>query len=66
MVRSILPPYLKSVGSKKLCSACSHPFDPKMQSLGAAFRKHVEEVHRTGESADDANPPALGVTKKQK
>jgi hypothetical protein len=47
MVRTLLPPYLTTSGGVKCCSACHQQFDARaMPSLGAAFRKHVEDVHR--------------------
>lgn len=66
MTRTILPPYLTSIGGVKRCSACHHPFDSsKLTSLGAAFRKHVEEVHRSSHKYEDAKLTAPGIVVKK-
>ncbi len=57
MARTLLPPYLTTSGGVKCCSACGQPFDAKaLPSLGAAFRKHVEEVHRPSQDVSEASP----------
>jgi len=66
MARPVLPPHLITADGKKLCSVCHHPFDPRMQGLGAAFRKHVEEVHRSTQKDEDGKLTAPGVVKKAK
>jgi hypothetical protein len=44
----------------------STQFDLKAeQSLGAAFRKHIEEVHRSSEKFDDVKLTAPGVVKRK-
>ena len=55
MTHSILPPHLVRDGNEKRCSACNHrfPIDAK-PSLSKAFRKHVEEVHRSKSAMDDS------------
>jgi hypothetical protein len=66
MPRAILPPHLMTVGGIKRCSACQYAFDLKAeQSLGAAFRKHIEQVHRSSEKFDDVKLTAPGVVKKK-
>jgi hypothetical protein len=51
-----MPPYLTTSGGVKCCSACRQPFDHNAQpSLGAAFRKHVEEVHRPSQDVNEAS-----------
>ena len=48
MEKTVLPPHLVALNGVKRCSACGHAFDAKKEfSLSAAFKKHVQEVHRT-------------------
>jgi hypothetical protein len=56
---------LTSARGVKYCSVCQQPFDPKMPSLGAAFRKHVLEVHRSVQETDGAKLTAPGVIAKK-
>lgn len=66
MSRLTLPPYLVQHGNKKLCSACNHPFplDAK-PSLSRAFRKHVEEIHRSSPVSDGERKLTMGFVPKK-
>lgn len=56
MPAATLPPHLMTSGGAKRCSVCKQPLDSRSQpSLGAAFRKHVEEVHWATEKSAVVN-----------
>ncbi|HTM15480.1 MAG TPA: hypothetical protein VL135_01205 [Terracidiphilus sp.] len=66
MSRLTLPPYLVQNGPMKRCSACNHPFALDVKpSLSRAFRKHVEEVHRTSVADDDGRKLTMGFAPKK-
>ena len=66
MTRLSLPPHLITQGNIKRCSACSHPFSFDVKpSLSRAFRKHVEEVHRTSGVDDDGRRLTMGFAPKK-
>lgn len=61
-----LPPHLIQQGNVKRCSACNHPFPLDVKpSLSRAFRKHVEEVHRSVASEDDGRRLTIGFAPKK-
>lgn len=65
MSRLSLPPYLIQQGATKRCSACNHPFPLDVKpSLSRAFRRHVEEVHRTV-ADDDGRKLTMGFAPKK-
>jgi len=66
MTRLTLPPHLVRHGNIKRCSACNHPFADDVQpSLSRAFRKHVEDIHRSKSAGEDDRKLTMGFTPKK-
>jgi hypothetical protein len=57
MQRANLPPYLTTVGGKKVCSVCGLEFPKGVKpSLSQAFADHFRQVHKN-KPKDKDKPP---------